>query len=190
MALSKITTESLLDGEITLAKFANLGSDGQVLTSTGGSSPPAFEAVASGADSFYVYANGTQSINSDSTTKLTFNTELWDVGATFDNSTNYRYTPGVAGAYLLGATCSIGGFADQKSFKIYFYKNGSAITGVEETNQRMSVNTSDAMAHHHSQLVLSDADDYFEVFVRHDTGGALNVSADRGFFGYRVGGTS
>jgi hypothetical protein len=49
MALSKITTESLLDGEITLAKFANLGSDGQVLTSTGGSSPPAFEAAAGGA---------------------------------------------------------------------------------------------------------------------------------------------
>lgn len=49
MALSKITTESLLDGEITLAKFANLGSDGQVLTSTGGSSPPAFEAAGGGA---------------------------------------------------------------------------------------------------------------------------------------------
>lgn len=49
MALSKITTESLLDGEITLPKFANLGSDGQVLTSTGGSSPPAFEAAAGGA---------------------------------------------------------------------------------------------------------------------------------------------
>jgi len=48
MALSKITTESLLDGEITLAKFANLGSDGQVLTSTGGSSPPAFEAISAG----------------------------------------------------------------------------------------------------------------------------------------------
>ena len=48
MALSKITTESLLDGEITLAKFANLGSDGQVLTSTGGSSPPAFEALTVG----------------------------------------------------------------------------------------------------------------------------------------------
>jgi hypothetical protein len=48
MALSKITTESLLDGEITLAKFANLGSDGQVLTSTGGSSPPAFEALSAG----------------------------------------------------------------------------------------------------------------------------------------------
>ena len=49
MALSKITTESLLDGEITLPKFANLGSDGQVLTSTGGSSPPAFEDAAGGA---------------------------------------------------------------------------------------------------------------------------------------------
>lgn len=48
MALSKITTESLLDGEITLAKFANLGSDGQVMTSTGGSSPPAFEALPAG----------------------------------------------------------------------------------------------------------------------------------------------
>ena len=48
MALSKITTESLLDGEITLAKLASLGSDGQVMTSTGGSSPPAFEAAAGG----------------------------------------------------------------------------------------------------------------------------------------------
>ena len=77
MALSKITTESLLDGEITTAKLADdqitlakmaggtdgqvitydasgnpvavgPGTDGQVLTSTGAGSPPAFEDAAGG----------------------------------------------------------------------------------------------------------------------------------------------
>jgi len=67
MALSKITTESLLDGEITLPKLSSgtdgniisydasgnpvaiaTGNDGQVLTSTGAGSPPAFETPAGG----------------------------------------------------------------------------------------------------------------------------------------------
>ena len=67
MALSKITTESLLDGEITLPKLSSgtdgniisydasgnpvaiaTGNDGQVLTSTGAGSPPAFETPAAG----------------------------------------------------------------------------------------------------------------------------------------------
>lgn len=67
MALSKITTESLLDGEITLPKLSSgtdgniisydasgnpvaiaTGNDGQVLTSTGAGSPPAFEDAAGG----------------------------------------------------------------------------------------------------------------------------------------------
>ena len=67
MALSKITTESLLDGEITLPKLSSgtdgniisydasgnpvavaTGNDGQVLTSTGAGSPPAFEDAGGG----------------------------------------------------------------------------------------------------------------------------------------------
>ena len=67
MALSKITTESLLDGEITLAKFGNLGSDGQVLTSTGGSSPPAFEAAGGGAWNLVATSTASNSASLDIT---------------------------------------------------------------------------------------------------------------------------
>ena len=76
MALSKITTESLLDGEITLAKFANLGSDGQVLTSTGGSSPPAFEAAPGGGLVYLAKATASSSSTVDF---------LNNFSATYDN---------------------------------------------------------------------------------------------------------
>jgi hypothetical protein len=59
--------------------------------SAGGANTPAFEASLS-AD---------QSISNDVSTKVQFNTELYDTDSAYDNSTNYRFTPQTAGKYYV-----------------------------------------------------------------------------------------
>ena len=86
MALSKITTESLLDGEITLAKFANLGSDGQVMTSTGGSSPPAFESTTTNVATVEATYNMTTASGNQDITGFGFNPTHFIIVAGIDNT--------------------------------------------------------------------------------------------------------
>ena len=52
------------------------------------------------APAFSVWLNGGQSIAHNTDTKVNFNTEVFDIGGNFDNSTNYRFTAPVAGKYL------------------------------------------------------------------------------------------
>ena len=50
---------------------------------------------------FSVYRNTTeQSVTSNVATKIQFNAEEFDTANCFDSTTNYRFTPNVAGYYL------------------------------------------------------------------------------------------
>lgn len=55
--------------------------------------------VAVDGPAFSVYLNTNQSISSSTTTKVNFNIEIFDTNNCFDNTTNYRFTPNVAGYY-------------------------------------------------------------------------------------------
>ena len=82
-------------------------------TGFGGTNTPAFRA----------YLNGTQAIPSNSATKITFNGEVLDTDNCFDNTTNYRFTPTVAGNYMIGL--HTGGAAHTGECGILVKKNGS-----------------------------------------------------------------
>tara|TARA_R110001592_G_scaffold25674_1_gene97357 strand:+ start:1025 stop:1732 length:708 start_codon:yes stop_codon:yes gene_type:complete len=75
---------------------------------------------------FHVYLNANQNVTSGATTKVNFNTEVYDSSNAYDNSSNYRYTPQTAGLYkfYMGVTY----FADADNFNFNFAKitmNGS-----------------------------------------------------------------
>jgi hypothetical protein len=74
---------------------------------------------------FSVYRNTTeQSVTSNVATKIQFNAEEFDTANCFDSTTNYRFTPNVAGYYLFqGALTSNGTTITICSISIY--KNGS-----------------------------------------------------------------
>ena len=80
---------------------------------------------------FYAFLTTSQTGLSDAATvKLTPQTEVFDSGTVYDNSTNYRFTPGVAGKYNIfaGALLSSGGTDNMREAEIYIYKNGSSIS--------------------------------------------------------------
>ena len=96
--------------------------NGTVLTtaSTFGGTGPAFRA----------YRSGNQTISASTGTKVAFNAETFDTNNNFDSTTNYRFTPTVAGYYQVNSTVAFTTGAGQ----LGIYKNGSLYqTGIEVT---------------------------------------------------------
>ena len=53
-----------------------------------------------GGPAFSAYRSGTQAYTSNTYTKIQLNIESFDTANAYDNTTNYRFTPQVAGYYL------------------------------------------------------------------------------------------
>ena len=80
---------------ITIPSGATLTNNG---TATGfASSTPAFLAT----------RDSNQSISANTTTKIQYDDESFDTDNTYDNSSNYRFTPGVSGKYVIGASAGV-----------------------------------------------------------------------------------
>jgi len=81
--------------------------------------------VAGTGPAFLAYlSSATQSISSSTWTKITLNGEAFDTNNNFDSSTNYRFTPTVAGYYQINFTLYAGSGANQAVIA-GLYKNGS-----------------------------------------------------------------
>jgi hypothetical protein len=77
-----------------------------------------------GAPAFSAYAGSAQNTTSNVYTKVQFPNEEFDTNSNFDSSTNYRFTPTVAGYYQINASVSVNGAPTR--FAVQLYKNGSA----------------------------------------------------------------
>ena len=82
--------------------------------------------VAGNGPAFSASLSGNQTVNTGTTTKLTFNTEQFDTNSNYDNATNYRFTPTVAGYYQINVALS---FSDvgvgTQDVLLRLYKNGA-----------------------------------------------------------------
>ena len=72
---------------------------------------------------FSAYANTTQAITSGTFTKVAFQTEEFDTNSNYDNATNYRFLPTVAGYYQI--TGSINLVTPSTRCFVMIYKNGA-----------------------------------------------------------------
>ena len=100
-----VTATYLASGSATQAKL------GTNVAGTG----PAFSAVR---------GTSTQSVSAATYTKIQFNVEEFDTNSNYDNATNYRFTPTVAGYYQVSLSIySTTGAA--ANFYVYLYKNGA-----------------------------------------------------------------
>ena len=76
---------------------------------------------------FSAYMGSTQSIPDSTPTKVQFGTEDYDVGSYYDNATNYRFTPLVAGYYLITGRVQLGSLSTAGALGLLeVYKNGSS----------------------------------------------------------------
>jgi hypothetical protein len=80
---------------------------------------------ATAAPAFSAYANANTSLSSGVWTKIAFQAEEFDTNNNFDSTTNYRFTPTVAGYYQINACVQINGGTVVTQFGTAIYKNGS-----------------------------------------------------------------
>ena len=115
--MSSIVVSGDTSGAITIAAPAVSGTNTltlPALTGTLATNGPAFRAGLS----------STQSISANTATKIQFNSETFDTNNNYDNTTNYRFTPTVAGYYQVNAMAQLLSTASTVFF-IMIYKNGS-----------------------------------------------------------------
>jgi hypothetical protein len=118
--MSSLVLSGDTSGAITLAAPAVAGTNTATLPAATGT-----VMVSGNMPAFSAYANTTQSISTNTYTKITINTENFDTANAFDSTTNYRFTPLVAGYYQINGAVGI------TSTNIVFasiYKNGSEIS--------------------------------------------------------------
>ena len=115
---------------------------------------PAFEAYLS---------SDSSALSNDTATKIEFNTEIYDSDGTYDNSTNYRFTPAVAGKYFIYGRIEYydTGVDGSDETSVLIYKNGSQAS-IFNTLAQIRANGHTIMPYHET-LDLDD-DDYVEIY--------------------------
>jgi len=121
---------------------------------------------------FRVYRGTDQTISSNVFTKVQLNTESWDTNNNFDPTTNFRFTPTVAGYYQINALAYVynnGG--NNGNYMLSIYKNGSQYAtwmALNDTGYQLAL----------SALVYFDgSSDYVELYARQTGSGNGTVSA-------------
>lgn len=124
---------------------------------------------------FSAYRATTQSLSAGVWTKIQFNTEDFDTANCYDSSTNYRFTPTVAGYYQISAGWQNNGNSSYNYCAIY--KNGSAY----KNNASNGANGSGCVL---SVLIyFNGSTDYVEGYAFTDSGAIAGTSTNTIFTG-------
>ena len=176
MAITKIQSESL--------NLADTYDFTGTVTGAGGVNTPAFEA----------YLSSSQVINDNTYTKIQFNTEVYDTDNCYDNSTNYRFTPTVAGKYFVYSYVLMDSTAgNMRQISTRIYKNGNQGGGTFANINFDNNNGEGGAQFNHSVIDFNGSSDYVEIFANPDTvdNGTAGVTGDSGerftvFGAYRI----
>ena len=168
---------------------------GEITTSSGSGNITIGSGVTllSNVPAFEAYLSADQTVTDATITKCQFDTKRFDTDNAYDNSTDYRFTPQVAGKYFIYSYILFEADADNRlaGAQIYIYKNGSQVNDLQTqfyTNYEKK----------HTPLINSIVDlngstDYVEIFGWNNvtTGTAtFGGSSSKGqtiFGAYRIG---
>ena len=177
MAIDKITSASITTdavGPTQLNEASNYAFTGTV-TGAGGVNTPYFLA----------FANANASISHATYTKVEIDTEVVDTDSKFETS-NYRFTPTVAGYYIIGGFVRFDSATSTEDCMIGIHKNGSVY--YKHVEGKSNVTTK-----HINQVVYLDSNDYVELYCYQNSGSSQNIngagsmdSVSATFYGYKL----
>ena len=165
-----------------------------IMTSDGSGNVTVNAAGMKNTPAFFAYLSSAQTgIGDDTNVKVQIDTELFDSDGCYDNSTNYRFTPTVAGKYMLFAQANVDSTAvtNLRATDVRIYKNGSS-TAISNIN--LTENMGRILAPSYSIIVdANGTSDYFEVYAQLNTNNSStfsilgNSTEHRTWFGgYRI----
>jgi len=106
--------------------------------------------------------NATQSISAGTWTKMQYNTEEFDTNSNYDASTNYRFTPTVAGYYQINGCAESTANSASGYFLVAVYKNGSAFKYGQNYKSDTSSGPSASIA---TLVYFNGSTDYVELYA-------------------------
>ena len=143
------------------------------VTGAGGVNTPAFS----------VKKSSNQTIAGTTNTKMQLDSEIFDTDNKYDNSTNYRFTPGVAGKYFLSLASSFQNFQTDIIMSVTINKNGSGLSSFNN----ISGNYSDDFTAFTSVIDEASITDYYEAFIFHRAGTSQTMIGSVSIFsGYKL----
>ena len=125
------------------------------------------------APAFSAYQSTLQSVSNGTATKVQFQNKDFDTNSNYDNATNYRFTPTVAGYYQINASVQI--TSTTASIVAFIYKNGTqyAVGGVGSFASG-AINTVSQVA---CLMFFNGSTDYAEIYVLQASGISQNTGA-------------
>ena len=117
---------------------------------------------------FSAYQSTAQSLTANVITKLAFQTKEFDTANAFDNTTNYRFQPTVAGYYQVNGCFTAG--SNRTYSVIYIYKNGANFKSSNTGNSTTGVGASVS-----ALTYLNGSTDYIEICAL--TGISQNINS-------------
>jgi len=167
-------TTAASDLTVSVPPFA-----GTMATLVANTTGPVFSVpnVAGNGPTFSAYATTSQTVSSGVGTKVIFQGTYWNTGNCYDPTTNYRFTPTVAGYYQFNAGIGIGSnTAGERQLSIYKngseWKRGTDSAGSGATPYQMNV----------SRLVyFNGTTDYVESRCFLNSGSSQNIGGGGGY---------
>jgi len=166
---------------IKVNEYKDFGNNA-IMTSDGAGNVTVNAAGLKATPAFEAYLSSTQSGVTDATsTKVQFDTEVFDTDGCYDNSTNYRFTPTTAGKYhvyfvFVGA---VAGVSRLSQIAGVIRKNGSVYTETAIDNRSDGYGLSSAVTSI-STIDMNGSSDYVECYgyVNDNSGSTVNFYGD------------
>ncbi|NDB58082.1 hypothetical protein EB001_06530 [bacterium] len=163
--MSSVVIAGDTSGSVTLAAPSVAGTTTLTLPSTSGtvltSVSPASDLPSSiKGPTFSAYSVASQSTSANVFLKVACGTEEWDTNSNYDNTTNYRFTPTVAGYYQVSCFVSLNATTTRLIASIY--KNGSQIKKVFDLGDVAAVSNGGGSA----IVYCNGSTDYLELYAR------------------------
>jgi len=127
--------------------------------------------VAGTGPAFSAYPTANQNITVSTFTKVQLNAELFDTASAFDITTNYRFTPQVAGYYQFSGNLYFSSTVSITTGHIVIYKNGS----IAHFGSNNTATNSTMMSSIASLVYLNGSTDYVELYTYVSGTGSISV---------------
>jgi len=175
-----VGTSQLQNNSVGTTQLANLTT---LPTSGGNITLPAVAGtamVSGNMPAFSAYLGIAQTITNNAVTKLSANTKEFDTASAYDNTTNYRFTPLVAGYYQINGQIYISATAISTAY-ITIYKNGSRF----KDGQYLSSLAAPALFLNVNSLIyLNGSTDYIELYGYAAATGTIQFNTNSGTLSY------
>jgi hypothetical protein len=167
--MSSVVISGDTSGAITVAAPAVAGTNTATLPAATGT-----VMVSGNMPAFSAYASSNQSIANNTAVKIQLNTEVFDTANCFDSTTNYRFTPTVAGYYQINAAILYNTGSSTGTCQAKLWKNGADYkTNYGSYTSQTIFGTSVC-----DVVYMNGTTDYLELYTAQSSGGTQTTAAN------------